>query len=179
MSLVRWLLLLIVLLACGPKLPPRYVIERDIDGYRYRRYQKSLDIEIPVAENHAVGHMATYVRGGDTVTLAPVFVTVYERATGLTETVRTTLRSMDSYTFDIVRQGRANLFRMRGDSGDVWVLWVSGPHLVKIGAPQGEPTVPEALIEAYLAHYPSDLDDKGHAKPDAPSSGPVAPGTAP
>ena len=40
-------LFLFVLCACGPKLPPRYVVEKDVGRYRYSRYQQVLDVEIP------------------------------------------------------------------------------------------------------------------------------------
>ena len=84
----RWLWLCFLVVACGPKLPPRYVIEKDVGPYRYRRYQQVLDVEVPIAGNPAVGYTATYVRGGATVALVPVFVTSYDHAKGLTETVR-------------------------------------------------------------------------------------------
>lgn len=167
-------------LACGPKLPPRYVIEKDVGPYKYRRYQQVLDVELPIAGNPAVGHTATYVRGTADeagspvrrVALVPVFVTSYERARGLTETVRARLRAMSSYTFDVTEVAGQHVFRLRGESGDSWLAWVSGKHLVKLGAPEGESAVPEPVVEAYLDLYPSDLDDKGHADDDAESAGP-------
>lgn len=178
---VRTALLLLValpvLFACGPKLPPRYVIEKDVGAYRFRRYQQVLDVEIGIEGNDALGHTASYVRSGKTVLVAPVFITVYRRAAGLTETVRQRLRGMQGYTFDIVKVKGENLFRMRGqgEGGDSWLLWVSGPQLVKLGAPEGENEVPEELLDLYLETYPSDLDAKGKAKDGSSSQGP-APG---
>jgi hypothetical protein len=162
------------LLGCGPKLPARYVIESDIDGYAYRRYQQVLDVELPIEGNAAVGHTATYVRGGSTVRVAPVFVTTYERAAGLTETVRQRLRGMDDYSLDVAKVSGEYLWRMRGQAGDLWVVWVSDRHLAKVGAPEGEAEVPPELIEAYLDLYPSDLDAQGHAREGRSSAGAAA-----
>lgn len=161
----------LLLLACGPKLPPRGVLEKDLEGYKFRRYQQVLDVELAFAGNPAVGHTATYVRGGKTVHVAPVFITVYQRGAGLTEGVRQRLRNMMGYTFDITKTHGEYVYRMRGDSKDSWLLWPSGHVLVKLGAPDGESEVPEELIEAYLEAYPSDLDDKGKAKEGAESAG--------
>lgn len=160
-------------LACGPKLPPRYVLERDLGPYKFRRYQQVLDVEIGIEGSDAVGHTATYVRGGQQVLVAPVFITVYQRPAGLTETVRQRLRAMPGYTFDIVTVRGEHLFRMRGagEEGDSWLVWVSGAQLVKLGAPDGQSEIPDELLEAYLERYPSDLDAKGKAKEGSPSRG--------
>jgi len=160
-------------LGCGPKLPPRYVIESDLAGFHYRRYQKVLDVELPLPENQAVGHTATYVQGGEPPKIVPVFVTRYQRAGGLTESIRQRLRAMDSYALDVLKLARENVWHLRGESGDVWLLWVSGSQLVKIGAPEGDPRVPPPLVEAYLELYPSDLDRKGRVKRGASSAGPA------
>jgi hypothetical protein len=165
---------LLALCACGPKLPPRYVIEKDLGAYQYRRYQQVLDVEVPIQGNPAVGYTATYVRGGQTLALAPVFVTVYKHARGLSETVRARLRAMMTYTFDVIELEGAYMFRVRGDGGDTWVLWVSGPQLVKLGVPEGDKQVPEDVVKAYLEKYPSDLDEKGHPDDDAESAGPAS-----
>jgi hypothetical protein len=168
----RWLCLgALLVVACGPKLPPRYVLEKDVGPYKYRRYQEVLDVEIPIAGNPAVGYTATYVRGGATVSLVPVFVTSYDHARSLTETVRARLRAMASYTFDVTEVDGEHVFRLRGESGDHWILWVSGKQLLKLGAPEGETAVPEEVAEAYLGLYPSDLDEKGHAEDGADSAG--------
>jgi hypothetical protein len=156
--------ILLVMLAsgCAAQRPPRYVIENDVAGYHYRRYQKVADIEVPIPENPAVGHTATYVRAGEPVQVLPVFVTSYERGPGLAESVRQRLRAMDEY-----------VWQMRGESGDVWLLWISGKELVKIGAPSGEPQVPADVANAYLAVYPSDLNRRGRVKSGADSAGPA------
>jgi hypothetical protein len=167
-------------MGCGQQRPPRYVIEKDVAGYHYRRYQQVTDIELPIPENPAVGHTATYVRGGESVQVLPVFVTSYERAPGLAESVRQRLRSMDEYQLGVKKVGRENVWQMRGESGDVWLLWISGKELVKIGAPNGAPQVPDEVANAYLAVYPSDLNKRGRVKRGAESAGPaMALGAAP
>jgi len=160
-------------LGCGVQRPPRYVIESDVAGYHYRRYQKVLDIEVPIPENPAIGHTATYVQSGEPPRALPVLVTAYERGQGLGESVRQRLRSMDEYTLDVRKLARENVWQLRGESGDVWLLWISGKELVKIGAPDGEPQVPSAVAKAYLALYPSDLDRKGRVKRGADAAGPA------
>jgi hypothetical protein len=167
--------ILFVMLAsgCAAQRPPRYVIESDVAGYHYRRYQKVADIEVPIPENPAVGHTATYVRAGEPVQVLPVFVTSYERGPGLAESVRQRLRAMDEYELGVKKLGRENVWQMRGESGDVWLLWISGKELVKIGAPSGEPQVPADVASAYLAVYPSDLNRRGRVKRGADSAGPA------
>ena len=79
--------LLAALPGCGPSIPTRFVLERDVDGWAYRRYQRVLDVELAIEGNPAVGHTATYVRRAsrtsDQVPFANVFVSVYERPEGL------------------------------------------------------------------------------------------------
>lgn len=158
---------------CAHQRPPRYVIEKDVAGFHYRRYQQVADIELPIPENPAVGHTATYVRGGEPVAILPVFVTSYERAPGLGESVRQRLRAMDEYQLGVTKVGRENVWQLRGESGDVWLLWISGKELVKIGAPSGAPQVPAEVADAYLSVYPSDLNRRGHIKRSADSAGPA------
>ena len=174
MRISLWPLLTLCLFACGPKLPPRYVVESDVGDYKFRRYQQVLDVEIGIEGNPAVGHTATYVRGGKTIQVVPVFITVYQRAAGLTETVRQSLRTMSGYDFEIAKLSGEYVYRMRAKGADNWVLWVSGPHLVKLGAPEGETEVPEAVLELYLDKYPSDLDENGKAREGAASAGAAA-----
>jgi hypothetical protein len=162
---------LLFLAACAPRLPPRYVIERDLESYKFRRYQQVLDVELPIEGNEAVGHTATYVRGGKSVRVVPVFITVYQRGAGLAETLRQRLRNMQGYSFDIVKAHGDHVFRMRGESKDSWLLWLSGRALVKLGAPDGESETPDELLEAYLEKYPSDLDAKGKAKEGSEAAG--------
>lgn len=171
-SLCALSLMLVPLVGCGASLPGRYVLERDVDAYSYRRYQKTLDIEVVVEGNQGVGHTATYVRRerGKTVAFATAFVTVYKRARALTAEVRERLKELHSYGFSVRELGGGYLWVLDGGEAERWAVWVSGPHSVKIGAPEGE-DFPEALVEAYMDTYPSDLDETGRAEPDAPSAG--------
>jgi hypothetical protein len=158
--------------ACRAAPPPRSVLEHDIEEYRFRRYQQLLDIELPVADNPAVAHAATYVRSGETIRIHPVLATRYEHSTGLVDALRQQLRAMDGYSFEPTTIGRQPVWRMRGGGGDAWVLWVSGVHLLKVGAAEGESELPEALVEAYLSVYPSDIDHKRAAGASAAASAP-------
>lgn len=157
--------------ACAPKLPPRFVTEKDVGDYKFRRYQQVLDIELAIEGNPAVGHTATYVKGGKVIRVVPVFITVYQRAGSLTENVRQRLRSMSGYNFEVAKLHGEYVYRMQGESGDHWLLWVSGADLVKLGAAEAETDPPEELLKLYLDQYPSDLDDKGKAKKGAASAG--------
>lgn len=53
-----------------------------------------LDVELPIRENPAVSHTATYVGTGAPPQVVPVMVTRYARAQGLTESVRAQLRTL-------------------------------------------------------------------------------------
>jgi hypothetical protein len=153
-----------IVAACTPPIPPRYVVEDDIESYRFRRYQQVLDVELPVEGNPAVGHTATYVRAGQSILITPVFVTVYARAEGLSDAVRAQLRAMDGYAFEIAQARGHRLFHMRGEDGEHWLLWLSGRHLIKLGAPEGLSDVPEEIVRVYLDRFPSGLDAQGRQK---------------
>ena len=157
---------------CGSELPARYVIERDLDGFAYRRYQKTLGVEIAIEGNEAVGHTATYLRRGasDQVAVATAFVTVYAQARALAAEGRERLQALDGYRFSVSEVSGENVWQLDGGESERWIAWVSGKHLVKLGAPEGEP-LPDAIADAYLALYPSDLDEHGRAAPDAASAG--------
>ena len=158
-------------IGCGASLPNRYVVERDIDGLEYRRYQKVLDVEFPVENNPGVGHTASYVRrGGDQeVRFATAFVTVYRRPAGLVAEVRARLDTLGTYDIEVAELAGENVWMLDG-GGDKWSVWVSGRHVIKLGAPRGE-DIPEDLAEEYLDLYPSDLDEHGRARAGAASAG--------
>lgn len=160
---------------CGPGIPARYVIERDIDGWSYRRYQRVLDVEIAVAGNAAVGHTATYVqrasRSGRSVPYANVFVSVYERPQGLAEEVRRQVRALGSYQASVRALGGGHVWYLDAGPGDRWALWVSGAHVVKVGASDAVDDVPEAVVGAYMGVFPSDLDEHGRARDGTASAG--------
>lgn len=162
--------LLSVIPACGPSIPARYVIERDIGPLAYRRYQRVLDVELAIEGNTAEGHTATYVRRhGTDVEYVNAFVTVYSNPAGLAAEVRRLVRSLASYDVTVVDWG-GHVFRLDAGDGDRWILWVSGPHVVKVGGTADE-AVTREIVSAYLSSYPSDLDQNGRARPGTPSFG--------
>lgn len=173
---MRTLLALLLLLAvgCSPAVPARFVLERDVGDWSYRRYQRVLDVEIPVRDNQAVGHTATYVQRASrrgSVAFANVFVSVYAAPRGLAAEVRGQMRALTSYDAEVRAYGGGHVWWLDGGPGDRWALWVSGPHVVKIGAGETLETVPADLVSTYMSIYPSDLDDHGRARPDSPSAG--------
>lgn len=161
-----------LLAACGSSLPARYVVEQNLGDFRYRRYQRVLDVEFPVHGNEAVGHTASYVRRdhGAEVIFATAFVTVYERPSGLVAEVRDRLDTLGTYRVEVGELEGDHVWWLDGGS-DRWALWVSGQHVVKLGAPRGE-EIPEDIAETYVDLYPSDLDERGRAEEGAASAGP-------
>lgn len=164
-----------VLAGCGPSIPPRFVLERDVGGWSYRRYQRVLDVELPIEGNPAVGHTATYVRRAERsrgeVPFTNVFVSVYERPAGLAAELRRQMRSLASYDAEVRAYGGGYVWYLDAGPGDRWALWVSGPHVVKVGAGGDLRAVPEDVVNAYMGLYPSDLDPHGRARPGTPSDG--------
>jgi hypothetical protein len=169
-SIVCALVAGILAAGCGDDPPPRYVVENDLAGYTYRRYQQVLDIELPIEENPAVGYTAVYLkRRGEDVRIVSAFVTVYEKTDSLVAEIRERLETIQSYEREVVKREREYVWRLTGDDHE-WLLWVSGHHVVKLGGPMdGE--VPEGIAEAYLDLYPSDLDSRGRAKSGADTAG--------
>ncbi len=171
-----WTIALAVLLAaiagCGPAVPPRYVLERDIGSLSYRRYQRVLDGELPVEGNDAIGHTATYVRRSSRgeVPYVNVFVTAYSSAPGLTAEVRRQVRSLGSYDVSVTDAGGGRAWSLDGGEGDRWVLWVSGSHVVKVGGVADAELV-RSVVSEYMGIYPSDLDEHGRARDGTPSAG--------
>jgi len=159
--------------ACGPSIPTRFVLERDIEGWSYRRYQRVLDVEVAVEGDPAVGHTATYVqrarRTSRSVPYANVFVSVYERPTGLALELRRQVRALASYETELRDFGGGRVWHLDAGPGDRWVLWVSGNHIVKVGVSDGE--VPEEIVSAYMGLYSSDLDEHGRAQEGRSSGG--------
>ncbi|MEZ4339267.1 MAG: hypothetical protein R3B82_21815 [Sandaracinaceae bacterium] len=167
--------LLAALPGCGPSIPTRFVLERDVDGWAYRRYQRVLDVELAIEGNPAVGHTATYVRRAsrtsDQVPFANVFVSVYERPEGLAAEVRRLVRGLASYESEVRDYGGGRVWYLDAGPGDRWCLWVSGNHVVKVGASETQEDVPEEIVSAYMGIYSSDLDEHGRAREGTPSAG--------
>jgi len=164
-------LLIMASLGCGAQLPARYVVEHDVGPFFYRRYQQTLDVEFVIDGNPAVGHTATYLRRGATGTdFATAFVTVYTRPNSLSAEVREQLEGLRHYRFKVRELDGEPVFAL--EQGDErWAVWVSGRHVVKLGAPHGQ-DVPEDLVDAYMGIYPSDLDAHGRAREGTLSRGP-------
>jgi hypothetical protein len=158
--------------ACGGSLPPRYVIEHDLGPFAYRRYQKSLEIEVPVSGNPATGHTASYLRRGasDDVAVVTAFVTIYSKAKALAAEARTALENLGGYTLKPSELASENVWLLDSPGRERWCVWVSNQRVVKIGVQPGQ-EFPEPVVAAYLELYPSDLDEHGAAKADAPSAG--------
>ena len=170
----NWLSLAIAVLlgACAGSLPPRYVIEHDLGPFAYRRYQKSLEIEVPIADNTATGHTASYLRRGakDEVAVVTAFVTVYNHAKSLAAEARAALQNLAGYALTPSELAGENVWLLDATGRERWCVWVSAERLVKIGVQAGQ-EFPDAVVAAYLDVYPSDLNERGVAREDAASAG--------
>lgn len=160
---------------CGPGIPDRFVLERDVDEWSYRRYQHVLDVEFAVAGNQAEGHTATYVqrarRTSRTIPYANAFVSVYTNPQGLALELRRQVRALASYEVSVRDLGGGKVWYLDAGPGDRWAVWVSGNHIVKVGASDGMDDVPESIVSAYMGIYSSDLDENGRAREGTPSAG--------
>jgi hypothetical protein len=169
--------------ASGP--PARGVLESNVEGWRFRRYQRLLDVEIWVADNPGVAHTASYARGaaekrgrlaaGDVVSAV---VTRYQRGLGvdraLIEFARKLARDA-TYRVEERVVGEVRLLLVSG-GGEAWALWPAARHVVKLGGP-GVVDVPEDLIAAYGERYPSRLEPDALERPlpPGPEASPPAP----
>lgn len=162
---------LVLIAGCGPSIPARFVLERDIGALTYRRYQRVLDVELAIEGNPAVGHTATYVRrsGEGAIPYVNAFVTVYERPAGLAAEIRRLVRSLASYDVEVVDVG-GRAFSLDGGPGDRWTVWVSQNHVVKVGG-TAEDALVRAVVSEYMGLYPSDLDENGRARAGTASFG--------
>jgi hypothetical protein len=154
-------------IACGgPDKPPaRGVIENDLDGWSFRRYQSVLDVEVWVPNNRAVAHTASYARKEaekrgrlSEQDVVSAFVTRYQRDRGIERALIKFVRRLaheSGYRIEEREVGDVRLVAVSG-AGETWALWPSHGHVVKIGGP-GRRDVPESVIEAYGERYPSEL----------------------
>ncbi len=159
-------------LGCGASVPARYVIEHDLEGVSYRRYQRVLDVELPIDGNVAEGHAATYVvrTSASPIPYVNAFVTVYERAEAVAAEVRAMLDGLASYRVRVEELEGGHVFSLDGGPGDHFFLWVSGNRVVKIGG-TADPALVRRVLAAYLSVYPSDLDEHGRAREGTASAG--------
>lgn len=163
--------LLLSAAACSSSLPARYVIERDLGEYHYRRYQETLDAELPLAGNPARGHTAAYMhRNGQAVDVVTAFVTVYEKPARLTESLRAELAALPGYELRTQEIAGQYVWVLASGTDASYWIWPAGRYLVKLGAALGQ-AVPDTIAAPYAALYPSDLDSYGHAREGAASGG--------
>jgi hypothetical protein len=134
------------------------VIEHDLGAFAYRRYQKSLDIEVPIAGNEAVGHTASYLRRGaqGEVAVATAFVTIYAHGKQLVTKARAALQNLGGYTLTTVELAGEPVWQLDTPGRERWCVWVSKRRLIKIGVQAGQP-FPEDVVVPYLALYPSEV----------------------
>lgn len=169
-----------VLLACGgkPPVPKRLVVERDVGGWKFRRFQGPLlDIEVWVDGNKGEAYSASYITASSEKTgriddkdLVNVTVTRYETTDGVTrETVRLVRRlaAEKGYQVDEKKVKGVRALAVVGPS-EMWVVWPSGKYVVKVGG-QGRVNVPDSMIASYGDRYPSGL-------PGGALEGPLPPG---
>jgi hypothetical protein len=148
----------------GPSKPPkRGVIERDVEGWGFRRYQSVLDVEVWVAKNKAIAHTASYARKssekkgriGD-LDVVNVFVTRYEKNTGVLRSLVIFVRRLaqqSGYKVSEKRVSGVRVFTVKGPA-EYWVFWAAKKHVVKIGG-VGLTKIPGDLVEAYDERYAS------------------------
>jgi hypothetical protein len=164
--------LLLTAAACGTTLPERYVLEHDLGPYAFRRYQKSLEVEIPIADNAATGHTAAYLKrtDRDKVAIVTAYVTVYAHAKALTAEAHAGLATLTGYSLSNAELFGQNVWLLEGGQREHWCIWVSENRIVKIGTP-ADSAFPEEIVDAYASLYPSELNEHGGAKPGALSAG--------
>ena len=155
--------------SCAGTLPPpeRRVIESDLGGWHFRRYQRTVDVEVVIAGNPATAHTASYARESAEKTgrltsgdVASVFVSEYEKADGVNKALVRFARRLAQeagYTVEEIELGSQRVFRVAGH-GESWAFWASGRFVVKVGGRELE-QVPEGLVHEYGRRYPSQLKD--------------------
>jgi len=156
-----------IAVACGgpDTPPPRGVIENDLDGWSFRRYQSVLDVEVWVPENRAVAHTASYARKDaenrgrlDEEDVVSAFVTRYQKDAGIERALVRFVRRLaqeSGYQVEEREIADVRVVSVVG-AGEAWAIWPSERHVVKIGGP-GRRGIPEGVIEAYGERYPSRL----------------------
>lgn len=171
MRTILAVLALSTLSGCGGAPPARWVFERDVGPYSFRRFQHVLDVEVPIEGNDADGYTATYVRRvHDQLVVVTAFVTVYAHPASLTAEIGERVHALGTYDMSVGVVAGQHVWKLIGPDGDHWLLWVSGTRVVKLGTQNEEP--PPELSSAYASMYASDLDDHGHARAGTASVGP-------
>lgn len=159
-------LVLALVSSCGGRPPPpkRGVIEKSVGEWKFWRYQQLLDVEVWVPGNAGVAHTASYVqkdarrgqvRDQDVV---HAFVTRYQTSKGIQARLLVFVRRLAREAGYMVEEDRVKKTRLVKVSGhgELWMMWASGRHLVKLGGRARE-SVPNELISVYSERYPSAL----------------------
>jgi hypothetical protein len=146
--------------SCGGRVPPpeRRVIEGDVGGWRFRRYQAVVDVEVYVDGNPARAHTASYVRDSAVraghLTEADVvsaFVTEYTKRDGVRVALIRFARRLaqeSGYRVEERKIGGERVF--------------PGKYVVKVGG-HGPTEVPGSLVGEYGRRYPSEITAESHA----------------
>jgi hypothetical protein len=178
---VRVLVLALAMAAisCGgpPKPPPNGVVQADLGSWKFRRYQRVLDVEVWVDNNKAEAFTASYVADAaeqsgriNDKDVVNVFVTRYASDAGvLRETVKLARRlaAEQGYQVDEAKVGGTRTLTINGH-GESWVMWAAKGYVVKVGG-RGLDSVPSGLVGSYADRYPSVL-------PGGVLEGPLPPG---
>ena len=182
---MRFVAVIALCWACGghPPIPQRGVVEGDLGGWKYKRFQGPLlDPEVWVDKNHGETNTASYItadaekRGHiDDKDLVNVSVTKYERPDGVVRAMVKFVRRLaqeQGYTVEEAKIGGERMISVIGRS-EAWVMWPSTQYVVKVGA-RNRTDVPKGMVEQYAARYPSQLPGGSleGALPPGPDDGP-------
>jgi hypothetical protein len=153
---------------CGgaPPIPARGVVEADLEGWKFRRFQGPLlDVEVWVEGNRAEAFSASYITASAEARgkiadadLVNVFVTRYARPDGVVRATVKLARRLAAEGGYQVEEGKIAGTRALTivGRGEAWVMWPSNKHVVKVGG-RGRTDVPKAMVETYADRYPSQL----------------------
>jgi hypothetical protein len=173
---------LVVVLASAchhhPPIPVRGVVEADLGGWKFKRFQGPLlDVEVWVEGNKAEAFTASYItndaekRGHvEDKDIVNVFVTKYERDDGVvraTVKLARRLAQEQGYQVDEDKISGTRALTISGH-GETWVMWPSRQYVVKVGG-RGRTDVPKSMVGSYGDRYPSLL-------PGGALEGPLPPG---
>lgn len=175
MRVARLLPLLALAAACASAIPPRFVVERDLGEFVYGRHQRVLEVDLPIPGNPGEAYTGTYFarrEGARRLAVATAYVAVHDHAAGLAAEIADALGRLRTYQRTLLRRAGQWMWALAGEEGDRWLLWVSGPYVVKLGQEGRE--IPDPLLEGYLSPYPSDLGGDGRAREGTRSAGPSA-----
>lgn len=184
--------IVLILAACGgrPPVPPRLVVEADLGGWKFRRFQGPLlDVEVWVEGNQGEAYSASYITAASEKRgrigeedLVNVTVTRYARPAGVVrETVKLVRRLAAERGYQATEREIEGVRTLAIEGpGEAWVIWPSGNYVVKVGG-QGRRSIPSSMVERYGERYPSALPGgalEGRL-PEGPESRPKREGQEP